>query len=90
MMNAPKINPSLKVIFKAVFIFSWSALIFIATAQNWIIEAYLISIAIGIVSYMVFVNKRTKKSGGIIHRNRSANRGPQREKYLNVFFVEPA
>jgi hypothetical protein len=89
-MEAIKISPEFKVILKAVSIISWSLFIFIANAQNWIIEAYLISIVIGIVCYMVFDNKRTKKSGGIIHRNRSTNRGPQREKYLNVFFVEPA
>ena len=69
---------------------TWSLLILIANAQNWLIEFYLISIALGILSYFSFKNKASSMTGGILQRGESVNKGPQREKYLNVFFFAPA
>lgn len=89
-MKLAKINPEFKRIIKAVSLISWSLLIFMANAQNWLIEFYLISIALGIVCYFSFKNKASSKTGDMLQRGENVNKGPQREKYLNVFFFDPA
>lgn len=89
-MKLAKIKPELKVKIKAVSIITWSLFIFIANAQNWLIEFYLVSIVIGVFCYFTFKNKSTSKQGGIFQGSESKNKGPQREKYLNVFFFEAA
>ena len=89
-MKPAKINPELRVIIKAVSIIVWSLFIFIANAQNWLIEFYLISIVLGIVCYFSFNNKASSKTSGMLQQRKTVNKGPRREKYLNVFFFEPA
>lgn len=89
-MKPTKINPELKVIIKAVFIIAWSLFIIIANAQNWLIEFYLISIALGILCYFSLNNKASNKTSDMLQRGKNVNKGPKREKYLNVFFFEPA
>ena len=89
-MKPAKINPELRVIIKAVSIIVWSLFIFIANAQNWLIEFYLVSIVLGILFYFSLNNKASNKTSGILQRGKTVNNGPKREKYLNVFFFEPA
>ena len=89
-MKLAKINPEFKRIIKVVSLITWSLLIFTANAHNWLIESYLISIALGILCYFTFKSKASSKIGGMLQRTESVNKGPQREKYLSVFCFESA
>lgn len=85
-MKAKKTSSDKMAVIKAGLIFSWAIVLFVANFQNWLIEAYLISIGIGLVGFLVFDKKLHLRNRLVSNNELHHNNGPQGEKYLNIFF----
>ena len=90
-MVAKKTSSDKMAVIKTGFLFSWVLLLFIANGQDIIIDTFLFTVIVGIISYFLFDNRSlnsTKTEGN--EGGSQSNSGPQGEQYLKVFFYEPA
>jgi hypothetical protein len=69
----------------------WIAFIAIANVSHQMIEAFLLSVAVVVFSYLIYINIPVNKSG-IYSKNgssRETKKDSSRSNYLQVFFNTP-
>jgi hypothetical protein len=85
-------NPNTAIAIKVISFLSWIGYIIIASANNVLIEAYLFSIGITVVSYFIF-SKKAPLNPKAFSNNRNSQSFDERSTdnhYLSVFFTSPS
>ena len=86
--NNSKILSNSIVAIKAISFFVWISLIAIATANGMLIESFLLSAGLGIMSYFIFgITARGESDKSSKHDNSGGeDNGSTSHNYLSVFF----
>jgi hypothetical protein len=77
---------------KAISILAWISFIAVANISHQIIEAFLLSVGVVVISYLIHINLPGNRSGlsSTMDRRPMTKENPPSKNYLQVFFNAPA